>query len=448
MRRAIFVGYRRTDAGDAAERVCEALGFAFGERFVFRGVDNLPPGADFADIKLQLRKCRVFLAFIGPDWLDARDATGARCLDDPTDLLRIEIERALATPKLVVAPVLVDGAQMPSKGELPASLRGLVRKRAAIMRRDPDFRTDLTGLVEALREQLRTGRLDMRSLDGAARVSANADWISALVAAGCLVMAGVGMAAPEVREPVMLAGAKMLDAMTRQLASMQHATAPNTPVQLAEPIMAPPPGSDQAQLQSTEEAQVEPMSLPEGEQVAEAQRRLGADGEERPLLGGAGSQRQIDLRRQAEGERQLRVYPAAVRAAVQSAEAAEQNGTQAAARARNREHGTAVVDFDDGARWEGQVDANGNPAGAGVYTTDRARYYGQWSQGGADGYGVLYERIAYDAKRYAGEWRSGVRGGIGASYWAGDDVIVCAGVWEGARLITAIGPQIDTPECP
>jgi len=157
---AIFIGYRREDSQDTAGRIYDRLVAAFGEPEVFKDVDNLPIGTDFGDYILGLLpQCRVFLALIGPGWLDARDASGARRIDNPADWVRIEIETALKTPGLQVVPVLVNGARMPREDELPQSLRALARLNAAVVRRDPDFHADMTRIVSALKEALRHPQL-------------------------------------------------------------------------------------------------------------------------------------------------------------------------------------------------------------------------------------------------------------------------------------------------
>lgn len=152
---AIFIGYRREDSQDTAGRIYDRLVAAFGEPDVFKDVDNLPIGTDFGDYILGLLpQCRVFLALIGPGWLDARDASGARRIDNPADWVRIEIETALKTPGLQVVPVLVNGARMPREDELPESLRRLARFNAAVVRRDPDFHVDMTRIVAALKDRV------------------------------------------------------------------------------------------------------------------------------------------------------------------------------------------------------------------------------------------------------------------------------------------------------
>src|SRR5262245_42751061 len=104
----IFVNYRREDVIGTAGRLRDRLADAFGDKNVFMDVDNIEPGADFVEeLNSQLAECRVFLALIGPNWLDAKDESGGRRLDNPDDFVAIEIATALER-KIRVIPVLVD----------------------------------------------------------------------------------------------------------------------------------------------------------------------------------------------------------------------------------------------------------------------------------------------------------------------------------------------------
>jgi hypothetical protein len=53
--------------------------------------------------------CGVMLAIIGPNWLNSKDESGQRRLDNPADYVRVEIAAALRR-NIRVVPVLVDGA--------------------------------------------------------------------------------------------------------------------------------------------------------------------------------------------------------------------------------------------------------------------------------------------------------------------------------------------------
>jgi TIR domain len=121
----IFINYRRQDTAPAAAHLHASLARRFGAQKVFRDLVTIEPGQDFsAVIDQAIGATSVFIALIGRRWLTLKGRDGKRRLDDPKDLLRLEIESALrlGTP---VIPVLVDGATMPTREELPASIADL-----------------------------------------------------------------------------------------------------------------------------------------------------------------------------------------------------------------------------------------------------------------------------------------------------------------------------------
>jgi hypothetical protein len=117
----IFISYRRSDTGPYADRLVERLGdFQFEAVFLDRSQIRL--GQNFADrIRQALAQCNAVLALIGPKWLDARDESGSRRLDDANDWVRREITLA-SRLKLPVVPVLFDGAKSPATEQLPRDL--------------------------------------------------------------------------------------------------------------------------------------------------------------------------------------------------------------------------------------------------------------------------------------------------------------------------------------
>ena len=130
MAQRIFISYRRDDSRGYAGRLQGDLSRRYSDEHVFRDVE-IPPGADFGEyITGLVNKCNVVLAIIGPGWLDARDREGERRIDKPDDWVRLEIEQALARDGVEVIPVLVDGARLPPREELPESLLALRRRNA------------------------------------------------------------------------------------------------------------------------------------------------------------------------------------------------------------------------------------------------------------------------------------------------------------------------------
>jgi hypothetical protein len=144
----IFICYRRGDSAGHAGRLADALVEKFGPNSVFMDVDTIEPGVDFVEeIDRAVGHCDVLIALIGPHWLGAADARGRR-LDDPQDLVRLEIETALDR-KIRVIPALVGGADMPTQDQLPGTLTNLARRNAVELS-DTRFRSDVQLLFTTL----------------------------------------------------------------------------------------------------------------------------------------------------------------------------------------------------------------------------------------------------------------------------------------------------------
>lgn len=149
----IFLNYRREDSKHSAGRLYDRLEERFGADNVTFDIDSIPLGVDFVDyLDAQVSQCDALLAMIGHDWLAAlnrRTETG-----EP-DFVRVEIEAALAR-KILVIPVLVDAARVPSEADLPENLRSLSHRNAARLNHER-FRADAEGLIEALEWALSEG---------------------------------------------------------------------------------------------------------------------------------------------------------------------------------------------------------------------------------------------------------------------------------------------------
>ncbi len=148
----IFISYRRDDARYPAARLHAALKPHVNnpQTDIFIDVDNIPAGVDFiAHLEDRVAECDVLLAVIGPDWMDLRDPqTGARRLDNPNDLVRIEVATALKRD-IPVVPVLLDGVGVPPSELLPEDLRALSRRNGIPVRHE-SFEHDVARLVERL----------------------------------------------------------------------------------------------------------------------------------------------------------------------------------------------------------------------------------------------------------------------------------------------------------
>ena len=145
----IFISYRRDDSAGHAGRIYDRLSDHFGLDQVFMDVDTIKPGQNFVDaVRQAVGNCDGLVAIIGREWLTISDATGAQRLDDPEDLVSLEIATALERGIRVI-PVLVQGASMPNAADFPESLKALAHRNAQEVS-DRSFRSDVQSLIEAL----------------------------------------------------------------------------------------------------------------------------------------------------------------------------------------------------------------------------------------------------------------------------------------------------------
>jgi TIR domain len=149
----VFISYRRQEASGLAGRLYDRLAARFGDAQVFMDVDTLRLGVDFAEAITQaVSTCQVLLAVIGQNWLTATNEEGQRRLDDPDDIVRLEIQAALERQVRVI-PVLVEGAAMPSRQQLPESLAMLARRHALVLRHE-SFHSDADRLLADIEQVL------------------------------------------------------------------------------------------------------------------------------------------------------------------------------------------------------------------------------------------------------------------------------------------------------
>ena len=118
----IFISYRRSDTQGYAGRLSDSLTNYFGENRIFRDIDNIKGGSEFAkDIKDQVSTADAVIILIGPDWVTASDGLGQRRIDDQDDWVVQEIISAI-NQNIPIFPVLIEGTALPRKDELPEEL--------------------------------------------------------------------------------------------------------------------------------------------------------------------------------------------------------------------------------------------------------------------------------------------------------------------------------------
>jgi formylglycine-generating enzyme required for sulfatase activity len=148
----VLISYRRDDDPHAVDRLFGALREALAPRQVFLDIDNIPIGIDYEEhLKQQVSTCHALLVVIGPRWLEVRDDSGKRRLDNAEDFVHIEIQTALDR-KIPVVPVLLD-TTMPKAEQLPEALKPIVKRQYWEITRKR-FQTDVDGLARRLRDVL------------------------------------------------------------------------------------------------------------------------------------------------------------------------------------------------------------------------------------------------------------------------------------------------------
>ncbi len=147
----VFISYRRADSSQWCGRLSKHLALRFGDDLVFRDLDDLHPGMRWRrEIEAALRRAEVVLVIIGPRWMSAGQR---RRLADPDDVLRKEVELALRGTRRKVVPLLVGGAKLPARAQLPEPLQAMCDWQACQLR-DTAWRRDMNQLVERLREMV------------------------------------------------------------------------------------------------------------------------------------------------------------------------------------------------------------------------------------------------------------------------------------------------------
>ena len=285
----IFINYRREESTATAGRLHDRLGQSFGRKTLFMDVDHIPPGVDFVThLNNQVAACDVFLAIIGPNWLNVTNEKGDRRLDAADDFVAIEIAAALAR-NIRVIPVLVDGARMPKVGELPKPLKPLVR-RQAIDLRHTHFGRDADALIEKISDAFggRPGRV------GRWRVAAG-------VVAALLLLGWVGLFATDM--PISLPWAVQPD--TREQAEKEGLAAAQAEQERKAKAAAEAEASAKA-----DQAEKERLAVMQAEEerkakaAAEAEASAKADQAEKERL--AALRAEEERRKQAEAESRAR----------------------------------------------------------------------------------------------------------------------------------------------
>ena len=157
----VFINYRRDLSKGDARHLTSLLASQLDTRFdkllgrsrVFIDLKGIDGFSDWlAVLKDHVAGTAAMISLIGPGWLEVQDKDGNRRLDNPDDFVRFEIREATSR-RIPVLPVLLDGASIPAKDQLPPDMHGLLSWQA--MRLEAThFETDTKEIGKELRKHL------------------------------------------------------------------------------------------------------------------------------------------------------------------------------------------------------------------------------------------------------------------------------------------------------
>jgi TIR domain len=145
----VFISYRHDDTKEFAHRMYQGLCQTIPAECIFFDRE-IPLGMDWDQhLQEQLASCSVLIALIGNSWSPA--VAGRSRIREPRDRVKMELAAALQRG-LPVIPILVDGAAMPRKQDLPRSLAALPKRQALVI--DEDFDAAMEKLTQRVQPLL------------------------------------------------------------------------------------------------------------------------------------------------------------------------------------------------------------------------------------------------------------------------------------------------------
>ncbi len=147
-----FISYRREDTASAAGRLYDRLRNDLENTHVFKDVVEIDLGENFqGKISAKLREANIVLVLIGKKFVTTQ--RGNRLMEEK-DFVRFEIATSLRLKKKII-PILVNGAKMPSKEQLPTELHEFTLLQGQdIDISDKNWERDFEDLLKKLNKEL------------------------------------------------------------------------------------------------------------------------------------------------------------------------------------------------------------------------------------------------------------------------------------------------------
>ena len=148
----VFISYRRADAGAYGLLLHDKLAATFGKDNVFLDVKAIGAGKKWLEeIRSRGSECTAFLALIGSKWAETLAERAQK--PEEEDFVRAEIELAVRAAnrgsRMVIIPVLLDDATMPTQQEVPQSMWPLLSRETARIRAE-HCDSDVEALIQAV----------------------------------------------------------------------------------------------------------------------------------------------------------------------------------------------------------------------------------------------------------------------------------------------------------
>jgi hypothetical protein len=141
----LFLSYRREDTKQMVSFLHQGLEERFGNGSVFVDIDRIEAGGNFHQrIAESLAQCHAILVVIGSRWLPL------------SEWVQKEIAAAMKQGTFIL-PILVDGAIMPAKGELPPEIQPITEINAARLESGPDFDLHLRRIGDRIYQEAGAG---------------------------------------------------------------------------------------------------------------------------------------------------------------------------------------------------------------------------------------------------------------------------------------------------
>jgi hypothetical protein len=155
--RGIFISYRWDDTKKEVDKLYKTLNEYYEKRGVkiFRDDDSVNLGDNFThEINEALSNSLIVLVIIGKHWLTVVDKNNKPRIQNSKDYVGQEVRIALRS-NIRTIPVIVNGASIPRKIDLPKPLKALAELRAfTISEKEKYFHDEVTEFIEKLDELL------------------------------------------------------------------------------------------------------------------------------------------------------------------------------------------------------------------------------------------------------------------------------------------------------